>query len=309
MSGFSSNYGGGDSYGGSYRDQRDYSNQRYSRDYGSSSRDYRDTRGDYRDTRDYRDQREYDRYNRSADYSQNRYSSDRYDRQDRFEYGRSGDYGGHRQDGSSASSYSILGPPPPIPPSPRHAPKTDRQLFVTNVSVYAAVRACVHMCVCMWDCTEKCENYEHVMFVVHETLCCMNTCRVSRGASYLVSLWCLLQLSFRSTWQSLKDHFKRAGRVDHADVLTAADGRPRGCGTVLLSTKADAARAIGEFVMVGLWCGGSYRDQRDYSNQRCSCYYGARLFARLLCWWGVNEKGFDVCLCVVNTYACVYVRT
>ena len=191
MSGFSSNYGGGDSYGGSYRDQRDYSNQRYSRDYGSSSRDYRDTRGDYRDTRgdyrdtrgDYRDQREYDRYNRSADYSQNRYSSDRYDRQDRFEYGRSGDYGGHRQDGSSASSYSILGPPPPIPPSPRHAPKTDRQLFVTN-------------------------------------------------------------LSFRSTWQTLKDHFKRAGRVDHVDVLTAADGRPRGCGTVLLSTKADASRAI-----------------------------------------------------------------
>ena len=36
------------------------------------------------------------------------------------------------------------------------------------------VRVCI--CVCMCDCTEKCENYEHVMFVVHETLCCMYVC-------------------------------------------------------------------------------------------------------------------------------------
>ena len=96
--------------------------------------------------------------------------------------------------------------------------------------------------------------------------------------------------------------------MDHADVLTAADGRPRGCGTVLLSTKADAARAIGEFVMVGLWCGGSYRDQRDHSKQQYSRDYGARLFARLLCWWGVNEKGFDICLCVVKHMVGKHIR-
>ena len=58
--------------------------------------------------------------------------------------------------------------------------------------------------------------------------------------------------------------------MDHVDVLTAADGRPRGCGTVLLSTKADASRAIGEFVVFGLWHGGSCKNQRDYSNHQYS---------------------------------------
>lgn len=36
-------------------------------------------------------------------------------------------------------------------------------------------------------------------------------CESFTGYQLHVSLWCLLQLSFRTTWQSLKDHFKRAG--------------------------------------------------------------------------------------------------
>ena len=45
-------------------------------------------------------------------------------------------------------------------------------------------------------------------------------------------------------WQDLKDHFKSAGEVVHADVMVDADGRSRGYGTVLFSTTREAAKAI-----------------------------------------------------------------
>ncbi|PRW60040.1 RNA binding isoform C [Chlorella sorokiniana] len=51
-------------------------------------------------------------------------------------------------------------------------------------------------------------------------------------------------LSFETTWQELKDHFKAAGRVAHADVLTDAEGRSRGCGIVEFDHPADALHAI-----------------------------------------------------------------
>lgn len=34
-------------------------------------------------------------------------------------------------------------------------------------------------------------------------------------------------------------------------MLTTADGKPRGCGTVLFSSRGDAARAIGECAGLG----------------------------------------------------------
>jgi len=46
------------------------------------------------------------------------------------------------------------------------------------------------------------------------------------------------------SWQALKDHFRAAGNVVHADVLMDADGRSRGCGTVLYSSTREAAKAI-----------------------------------------------------------------
>ena len=48
-------------------------------------------------------------------------------------------------------------------------------------------------------------------------------------------------------WQALKDHFRAAGNVVHADVMLDADGRSRGFGTVLFSSAMDAARAIQKF--------------------------------------------------------------
>lgn len=51
-------------------------------------------------------------------------------------------------------------------------------------------------------------------------------------------------LTFETTWQQLKDHFKSAGRVLHADVLEDSSGRSRGCGIVEFDAPADALRAI-----------------------------------------------------------------
>lgn len=51
-------------------------------------------------------------------------------------------------------------------------------------------------------------------------------------------------LAYKTTWQVLKDHFKKVGPVQHTDVLTNADGRPRGSGIVLYSSSEDAARAV-----------------------------------------------------------------
>ena len=45
-------------------------------------------------------------------------------------------------------------------------------------------------------------------------------------------------------WQALKDHFRAAGNVVHADVMVDVEGRSRGFGTVLFSNTREAAKAI-----------------------------------------------------------------
>ena len=52
-------------------------------------------------------------------------------------------------------------------------------------------------------------------------------------------------LSWETSWQDLKDHFRQAGEVMHADIMLGADGRSKGCGLVTFSNAHDAARAIG----------------------------------------------------------------
>ncbi|KAI9328836.1 hypothetical protein BDR26DRAFT_808192, partial [Obelidium mucronatum] len=47
-------------------------------------------------------------------------------------------------------------------------------------------------------------------------------------------------------WQDLKDHFRKAGEVVFADVLTMPGGRSKGCGVVEFSTPDEADRAIRE---------------------------------------------------------------
>jgi RNA recognition motif-containing protein len=51
-------------------------------------------------------------------------------------------------------------------------------------------------------------------------------------------------LPFDTTWANLKDLFREAGTVLHADVATGPDGSSKGYGTVLLGTTRDAAKAI-----------------------------------------------------------------
>lgn len=51
-------------------------------------------------------------------------------------------------------------------------------------------------------------------------------------------------LSWQTTWQTLKDHMRQAGDVIHCDVLMGHDGRSRGCGTVEFARSRDADNAI-----------------------------------------------------------------
>ena len=51
-------------------------------------------------------------------------------------------------------------------------------------------------------------------------------------------------LSWETSWQDLKDHFRQVGEVLHADIMTGADGRSKGCGMVTFSSSREAAHAI-----------------------------------------------------------------
>lgn len=51
-------------------------------------------------------------------------------------------------------------------------------------------------------------------------------------------------LSYNTTWQDLKEHFKQAGDVVRADVKTSDNGRSKGFGIVRFSSPEDAEAAI-----------------------------------------------------------------
>jgi len=51
-------------------------------------------------------------------------------------------------------------------------------------------------------------------------------------------------LSWDVAWQDLKDHMREAGEVSHAEVITEANGRSKGCGIVEYATPEEAKEAI-----------------------------------------------------------------
>eukprot|EP00762_Andalucia_godoyi_P005708 ANDGO_06478.mRNA.1 putative RNA-binding protein C328.05 len=51
-------------------------------------------------------------------------------------------------------------------------------------------------------------------------------------------------LSWGTTWQELKDHFRTVGNVVRADVLRKPDSSSRGIGIILMESPNDARRAI-----------------------------------------------------------------
>lgn len=53
-------------------------------------------------------------------------------------------------------------------------------------------------------------------------------------------------LAYETSWQDLKDHMRKAGNVDQANMLTQEDGRSKGCGIVVYQSPRDAQRAIRE---------------------------------------------------------------
>jgi len=65
--------------------------------------------------------------------------------------------------------------------------------------------------------------------------------KVSSGCQLFVG-----NLSFDTSWQELKDHFREVGEVEHVDVMEHSDGRKKGFGTVRFSNKEDAQNAIKE---------------------------------------------------------------
>ena len=53
-------------------------------------------------------------------------------------------------------------------------------------------------------------------------------------------------LSWDCQWQELKDYMRSVGEVVHAEVMSGADGRSKGCGLVEFKKPAEAQRAIQE---------------------------------------------------------------
>eukprot|EP00545_Synedropsis_sp_CCMP1620_P000107 CAMPEP_0119009820 /NCGR_PEP_ID=MMETSP1176-20130426/4622_1 /TAXON_ID=265551 /ORGANISM="Synedropsis recta cf, Strain CCMP1620" /LENGTH=230 /DNA_ID=CAMNT_0006962399 /DNA_START=53 /DNA_END=742 /DNA_ORIENTATION=- len=65
--------------------------------------------------------------------------------------------------------------------------------------------------------------------------------RVSHDTSVFVG-----NLDYNTKWQSLKDHMRKAGNVDNADIFTLDDGRPKGFALVVYQHPKEASRAIRE---------------------------------------------------------------
>ena len=71
-------------------------------------------------------------------------------------------------------------------------------------------------------------------------------------------------LSWDVTWPQLKDHFKAAGAVAHADVPVGDDGRSRGYGVIEFKFPKDALYAI--HTLNGSILGGRPIKLREYGN-------------------------------------------
>jgi len=53
-------------------------------------------------------------------------------------------------------------------------------------------------------------------------------------------------LSWQTSWQDLKDHFRQVGEPVHASVFLDENNRSKGCGIVEFATKEEAVKAITE---------------------------------------------------------------
>ncbi|VEU45270.1 unnamed protein product [Pseudo-nitzschia multistriata] len=122
----------------------------------------------------------------------------------------------------------------------------------------------------------------------------------SDGSSVFVG-----NLKYETAWQALKDHMRRAGNVDSANILQAPNGRSKGCAIVTYQHPREAKRAIQElneselegrtiFVQPD---NGNPRDNRDRTNDSAhSMDYG--VFVGNLpfeCSWQALKDFFKSC--------------
>jgi RNA recognition motif-containing protein len=81
-------------------------------------------------------------------------------------------------------------------------------------------------------------------------------------------------LSFKTSWQRLKDHMRDVGDVLRATIFEDRDGRSKGCGLVEFATREDALKAIEKLHE-------SMLDGRQiYVREVRNC-----------CWWWTNVYG------------------
>ena len=57
----------------------------------------------------------------------------------------------------------------------------------------------------------------------------------------------MVKLPWGTSWQDLKDFFRKAGEVERTEVPSYPDGKSRGFGIVRFVNADDARKAIGKF--------------------------------------------------------------
>ena len=81
-------------------------------------------------------------------------------------------------------------------------------------------------------------------------------------------------LSWETSWQDLKDHFRAAGDVSHADVMMEHDGRSKGCGIVSFTGPRDAANAIATLNQSELGPAAPVENERESAPLALCCLVG-----------------------------------
>lgn len=110
-------------------------------------------------------------------------------------------------------------------------------------------------------------------------------------------------LSFRTSWQDLKDHMREIGPVENAKIFQMHDGRSKGSGLVTFENAEDAQRAIQELNQTEFQGreitvradGGSVRPASKFSAKKDSPADGTQLYVGNLSWdttWSLLKDTF-----------------
>ena len=105
-------------------------------------------------------------------------------------------------------------------------------------------------------------------------------------------------LSWETSWQDLKDHFRAAGDVSHADVMMEHDGRSKGCGIVSFTGPRDAANAIATLNQSELGPAASVGNARESGPHGFRSAGPPRCPRRLPLWGAAGPAASHPCRCL-----------